>query len=73
MDISATPVNNPMNKLRRIVQGKINNESYTWYRVAYENNIHAPSLYRFRNGGGLDGENTIKLMAYFKINLEDLK
>ena len=61
-----------MNILRRIVNLNITNHGMTWYRLAEDTGIRHHSLYRFRDGGGLDGENTIQLLAYFKLNAEDL-
>ena len=61
-----------MNRLRKIIQYHVTNQGYTWYRLAEDTGIRHASLYRFRDGGGLDGDNTIKLMAHFKLNPEEL-
>lgn len=61
-----------MNRLRKIVLYHVTNQGMTWYRLAEDTGIRHHSLYRFRDGGGLDGENTIQLLAYFKLNPEDL-
>ena len=63
---------NPMSRLRKIVNYHITNQNLTWYRIAEDTGVRIHSLYRFRDGGGLDGENTIQLLAYFKLNAEDL-
>lgn len=61
-----------MNRLRKIVNYHVTNQNMTWYRLAEDTGIRHASLYRFRDGGGLDGENTIQLLAYFNLNAEDL-
>ena len=66
-------IHNPVNILRRRTHEFLNKESMTWYRLAEETGIRHHSLYRFRDGGGLDGDNTLTLMNYLKIELEDLK
>ena len=69
----ATSIHNPVNILRRRTYDYLDKESMTWYRLAEETGIRHASLYRFRDGGGLDGDNTLTLMNYLKIELEDLK
>lgn len=61
-----------MNELRKQIQSLVESKGYTWYRIAEDTGIRQVTLYRFRDGGGLDGENTIKLMAYFGLNAKEL-
>lgn len=64
--------NNPMSRLQKIVNYHTTNQGLTWYRIAEDAGIRHASLYRFRDGGGLDGENTIRLLAFFNLKAEDL-
>lgn len=60
-----------MNELRKAVLAKLSELGKTWYWLAGEANINTTILYRFRDGNGIDGENTIKILRTLDINANE--
>lgn len=61
-----------MNELRNAVLAKLNDKRKTWYWLSTQANINTTILYRFRDGNGIDGENTIKIIKTLNIALNEL-
>ncbi len=62
-----------MNTLRTIATDYITREAITWNKLAHRVGLMPQTLYNFRDGAGLSGENTIKLANFLGLKLEDLK
>lgn len=60
------------NRLRQLLEQHINSSEDTYYKVAKNTGISTQTIYRFRNEGGLNGENTLLLMEYLGVNREQL-
>jgi len=61
-----------MNELRNAVMSRLNDLKKTWYWLSTEANINTTILYRFRDGKGIDGENTIKIIRTLNIDINEL-
>jgi len=62
-----------MDTLRIQAHKYIQQHQMTWYELAQQSDIDFRAIYRFRSGGGMNGDNTIKLMQTLKITPEDLR
>mgnify|MGYP001160117260 FL=1 len=61
-----------MEKLRKRVETALKNKKKSWYWLSTESNINSKIIYRFRDGEGLSGKNTIKIMQTLQININEL-
>lgn len=62
------------NKLRTALHNHVKDSNESFYKVAQETGISHQIIYNFRDGnGGLNGENTVKLMKHLNLEIKDLK
>jgi len=61
-----------MEKLRERVSTALEKKGKSWYWLSTESNINSKIIYRFRDGEGLSGKNTIKIMQTLQINIDEL-
>lgn len=61
-----------MNKLRKIVSDKLAESGKSYYWLSTEANINPHIIYRFRDGEGINGENTIKIILALNIESNEL-
>lgn len=62
-----------MDKLRTYTFNYVQQANISWYQLAQKTGIMPQILYRFRNGGDMNGENSIRLALFLNLTLEDLK
>lgn len=61
-----------MDKLRKLVTEKLTKKDKTWYWLSTEANINPHIIYRFRDGDGISGDNTIKIILALNIQNNEL-
>lgn len=60
--------------LRIEAQKELDRLDITWYKLAKLSGIDPiQNIYHFRDGGGLNGENTWKLMKYLGLEVSDFE
>jgi len=60
--------------LRMEVIKHLESNDMSWYALSKEANIEpVQAIYNFRKGGGLNGENSYKVMLYLDIGLDEME
>jgi len=61
-----------MEYLRNKTLSYLSDNNWTWYQLAQHTGINTRSLYRFRDGDEMNADNTMKLMQFLNISVEEV-
>lgn len=63
---------NNMEYLRNKTLSYLGDNNWTWYQLAQHTGIPTNSLYRFRDGNEMNADNTMKLMQFLNITVDEV-